>query len=231
MTRPDESTESEARRVALVVGSTGLVGRELVSQLLEDPDYDEVRTFVRRPSGIEHPRLSERVVDFSRISDFSAALEGEVLFSALGTTIKQAGGRDAQYAVDHDLNLALAEAAAERGVPAYVLVSSAGASPSSLTFYLRMKGRLERAVSSLSFESVRILRPGLLGGERAQSRPGEGLAQTVLGRLPAWRVFDRLRPVPAAVVARAMRLLAADWSPGVQIASAEQVWLLGADSE
>ena len=144
-------------RVALVVGATGLVGRELVAQLLADDDYDVVRTFVRRASGVTHVKLDERVVDFADLDALSPLLEGEVLLSALGTTRRAAGSTRAQFAVDHDLNLALAERAAARGVPAYVLVSASGAHPASPIFYSRMKGLLDRAVTRLPLQSIRIL--------------------------------------------------------------------------
>jgi len=229
MTELAPALESGATRVALVVGASGLVGRELVRQLLRDDDYDVVRTFVRRASGASHTKLDERVVDFTDLSSWAAGLGGEVLFSALGTTRRAAGGQAAQFAVDHDLNLALAGAAAERGVPAYVLVSSAGAGAHSPFFYPRMKGRLERAVTQLSFESVRILRPGLLDGERPDRRPGEHLALGLLRALPAWLGLGGLRPVPVAVVARAMRIVAADWSPGLQTVESAQIFLLGED--
>jgi uncharacterized protein YbjT (DUF2867 family) len=229
MTDLAPALESGATRVALVVGATGLVGRELVRQLLDDDDYDVVRTFVRRASGTAHAKLDERVVDFTDPASLATGFAGEVLFSALGTTLRAAGGQAAQFAVDHDLNLALAEVAAGRGVPAYVLVSSVGAGPHSPFFYPRMKGLLERAVSRLPFESVRILRPGPLDGERGESRPGERLTLGLLRGLPAWPGLSGLRPVRVAVVARAMRLLAADWSPGLQTVEAAQIFLLGED--
>ena len=218
-----------ASRVALVIGATGLVGRELVRQLLADFDYDVVRTFVRRPSGLQSERLDERVVAMSDVAALGPALEGEVLFSALGTTRRVAGSTSAQFAVDHDLNLAFAEMAASRGVPAYVLVSAAGASPHSPFFYSRMKGQLERAVERLAFQSIRILKPGLLDGERSESRPAERFTQNLLRGLPKWTALSALRPVPAETVARAMRTVAADWSPGVQVVLPPQIALLGQD--
>jgi len=219
----------DAERVALVVGATGLVGRELVQQLLLDGDYDRVRTFVRRPSGQMHEKLDERVVDFASVEPIASAFAGEVLFSALGTTRAVAGGFAAQHAVDYGLNLALAQTAAQRGVPAYVLVSAGGAHPRSPFFYTRMKGRLERAVLQLPFQSIRILRPGLLDGPRTERRPLEAAALGLLRPLPGWALPAALRPVPVSVVARAMRTLAADWSPGAQIVLSEQIALLGGD--
>jgi len=227
------ASDSGATRVALVVGATGLVGRELVRQLLLDDSYDVVRTFVRRPGGVSHPKLDERVVDFSDVPSLAPLLEGEVLFSALGTTVAAAGSQAEQFRVDHDLNLALAQAAAGRGVPAYVLLSAAGAWARSPFFYPRMKGLLDRAALRLPFESIRILRPGLLdgrqspGGSRSEARAGEEWALRLLGWLPAWPSLASLRPVSVTIVARAMRVLGADWSPGAQVVAPHQIFLLG----
>ncbi len=230
MTNPGRPpTSTGGARVACVVGATGMVGRVLVAQLLEDDDYDEVRIFARRPLDRPHPRLRQFVVDLSQLETFREKLFGEVLFSCLGTTLKAAGSQAAQRQVDHDLNLRLAELACDSGVPAYVLLSSTGASASSRFFYLRMKGELERAVSVLPFQSIRILRPGPLDGDRQEKRPGEELGLRLARLLPSWASLAAYRAAPASVVARAMRACAADWSPGVLVVEAAELLELGAD--
>ncbi len=176
----------QARR-AVVVGATGLVGAELVRLLLADERFGAVAALVRRAAAPAHPRLEQHVVDFDAPPAWAARVAGDVLFSALGTTIRVAGSREAQHRVDHGYQLAAARAARANGVPAYVLVSSAGASPRSPIFYSRMKGELERDVEALGFERTRILRPGMLDGDRREHRTGERVVLRILRPLAPLR--------------------------------------------
>jgi uncharacterized protein YbjT (DUF2867 family) len=130
-----------------------------------------------------------------------------VLFSALGTTLGQAGSVEAQRRVDYDYQLGVARLAARNGVKTYVLVSSGLANPRSRTAYLKMKGELERDVKSLGFPSLQILQPGLLTGVREKPRRGEKLAEAVMGVLGF--VVRSLRPISGDQVATAMRQAAA----------------------
>jgi uncharacterized protein YbjT (DUF2867 family) len=200
---------------AVVVGATGLVGSELLRLLLGDERFDAVAALVRRAGAVpRHPKLAEHVVDFDAPDAWAPLVRGDVLFSALGTTIRAAGSQAAQYRVDHGYQHAAARAARANGVPAYVLVSSAGASPRSRIFYSRMKGELERDVAALGFERTRILRPGMLDGDRREHRTGEQLALKILR--PLSRVLPApARPIHVAIVARAAIAAALDPAPGV----------------
>jgi uncharacterized protein YbjT (DUF2867 family) len=216
------------QRTALVVGATGEVGKQIVDQLLDDPSYQAVHTFARRALGKAHSKLYEHRVDFEAIPSWSEQLKGDVLFSALGTTLKGAGGKQAQYKVDYDYQYRVAEAAAKNGVKSFVLISSHGASPQSRIFYSRMKGELERDVSLLPFLAIRLLRPGLLDGKRQEHRPGEAFALRVLRKLPAWDSLARARPIKTEIVAKAALSCADDWTPGVNVVGPEQLFVLGA---
>jgi uncharacterized protein YbjT (DUF2867 family) len=212
---------------AVVVGATGLVGSELLRLLLGDERFASVTVLVRRPTGTAHPKLAEHLVRFDAPDAWSALVRGDVLFSALGTTIQAAGSQQAQRSVDHGHQLAIARAARANGVPAYVLVSSAGASPRSRIFYSRMKGEIERDVEALGFARTRILRPGLLDGERRERRPGERLALGLLRPL-APVLPAPLRPIPVALVARAAVAAALDPAPGVRRYEPADLFRLGA---
>lgn len=197
-----------------LIGATGLVGSALLQQLLDDNRFGRVRIFVRRPPAMRHSRLEVCVINFEQPDEWRHLVRGHALYSALGTTLRQAGGKDAQYRVDYHYQYTFAEAAAANGVPVYVLVSSVGASAGSPNFYSRMKGELDEAVARLNIPRVVILRPGVLAGERAQKRFGEGLSIWLLGwlsRLPGLRAW---RPIPGATVARAMLRSSLDTQPG-----------------
>src|SRR5690349_10962018 len=137
---------------AIVIGATGLVGSELVQQLLDDERFSLVKIFVRRSFGKQHPKLEEHIIDFDKIHEWGHLVSGDVLFSALGTTLKQAGGKEAQYRIDYNYQYDVADAAAKNKVPVYVLVSSAMANVDSKIFYTRMKGELERDIKKLPFQ-------------------------------------------------------------------------------
>jgi uncharacterized protein YbjT (DUF2867 family) len=191
-------------KTALVIGATGLVGSELVNLLLADDRFEKVVVFVRRSTGRPHAKLEEHLVNFDAIDTWKPLLTGDVLFSTLGTTLKQAGSKDAQYKIDFTYQYEVAKAAAENGVKQYVLISSAGASPQSRIFYSRMKGELEQAVKQLSFSHIHILQPGILQGDRKESRPGEGIGLAIASALRFIPGLKKYRPVPAKTVAQAM---------------------------
>lgn len=209
---------------ALVIGATGLVGRALVDRLLAGPHYAQVHTFVRRPSLRRHERLVEHIVDFDQPAAYAHLVRGDVLFSALGTTIRQAGSEAAQYKVDHGYQLDAAKAAAANGVPCLVLVSAVGASPRSRVFYSRMKGELERDVQALGLRRLHILQPSFLDGPREASRPMERLGIAATQAINALGLLRRWRPVPADTVAAAMLQAAALPETG----PAARIWELDA---
>jgi len=153
-------------KTAIIIGATGLVGANLLSQILKDNTFSKVKIFVRRTTGIIHEKLEENIIDFDKIEEIKEKISGDVLFSCLGTTLKQAGSKSKQYMVDFIYQHEFAKHASENGVSEYFLVSSAGANPKSIVFYSRIKGELEEAVKELKFSKISIMQPSVLSGER-----------------------------------------------------------------
>lgn len=187
-----------------MIGATGLVGRQLVELLLMDSRFGLVKIFTRRNSGLSHKKLEEHVVDFEDVPGWKKLVTGDVLYSAMGTTLRKAGNKDNQYKVDHNYQYQVARAAAGNNVKEYVLVSSAGADPGSKIFYSKMKGELERDVKKLPFEAIHILRPGILSGARREVRVGEKIGVGVMRLLSAIPGLGNFKPVGGREVARAM---------------------------
>lgn len=165
-----------------VIGSTGLVGSNILSILLASEAYRPVHTLTRRAPKASSPALSA-IVD-ADTSKWAPALSGlapppTTVFSALGTTRAAAGGIQNQWKIDHDLNVELAKAARAAGASTYVFVSSAGTR--SLTSrwapYSKMKNGVEDAIRDLDFEHAIVLKPGMILGAREESRPAEGVLQ------------------------------------------------------
>jgi len=207
-----------------MIGATGLVGSQLLAQLLGDERFGGVLALGRKKTGRSHPKLEDQVIDFDVPASCSSLVKGDVAFSALGTTLRQAGSQAAQKKVDYDYQFAFAKAAAQNGVAAYVLVSSASASPSSRVFYSRIKGELDRDVQKLGFGRVRIMRPSLLGGDRQAARPGEKIGSVVLGALNALGIAKKYREIHGDVVAKAMIQAALDPEPGTRIFTLDEIF-------
>jgi uncharacterized protein YbjT (DUF2867 family) len=223
MSIPDMDTPT---RTALVAGASGLVGGSLLDTLLADPRYREVHSFGRRALPRQHPKLVQHTVDFARLGG-EALPAAQDAFCCLGTTIKKAGGQEAFRAVDHDAVLAFARAARAAGVQRFLVVTALGANARSRIFYNRVKGQVEEALASLSFESLVILQPSLLLGERLERRAGERAAVAVSRALePLLRPLSS-RPIEARTVARAMVALAREAQLGVRVVPSGELQALG----
>lgn len=192
-------------KTAIVIGATGLVGSFITLKLLDDNRYAKVKVFVRNSLEVEHPKLEEHIVDFDKLDLWKDEVKGDELYSALGTTIKKAGSKDAQYKIDFTYQYKTAKAASENGVKSYLLVSSAGANYKSSNFYLHTKGNLDEKVQQLNFEKIRIFRPSILVGLRSEKRFGESIVIKIAGAIttiiPALKKY---KPIEASLVAETM---------------------------
>jgi uncharacterized protein YbjT (DUF2867 family) len=211
-------------KTAIVIGASGLTGTHLLRILLEDDRFGKIIVFVRRGLGIHHPKLDIHIVDFEKIDNWGPLIQGDVLFSCLGTTLKKAGSKDEQYKVDYTYQYNVAAAAAKNGVPIYVLISSMMASPKSNAFYTRMKGELEQDICLLDFSHIHILRLGILDGPRKASRPGEKAGIVIARLLAHVPGLHKYHPVHVQTVAQAMVNTSFDTSGKLKIYELEGVF-------
>lgn len=199
-----EPVQTPNSRTVLVAGASGLVGREILKGLLDDDSVAAVHSLGRRELPLQHPKLTQHIVDFQALPALPRVDEA---FIALGTTIKVAGSQEAFRAVDCDAVIAVAKAARAAGATRLGVVSAMGANARSSVFYNRVKGDTEAALSALGFETLVIARPSFLAGDREALgqpvRSGEGLALNV-SRWLAPLIPDNYRSIDARCVARAL---------------------------
>ena len=158
---------------ALVLGASGATGRELVKLLFDDSNFNQVSIFVRTEPKISDKKLTIHKIDFAKLEEYKYLIKGDILFSALGTTKKEAGGKKEQYLVDYTYQYEFAKMASDNGVTNYSLVSSTGANSNSSFFYPKIKGELEESVKKLNFKKIDIFQPPMLIRQPDLMRSGE----------------------------------------------------------
>ncbi len=189
---------------ALVLGATGATGQEIVSLLLKDPSYSKVSIFVRNKPDIKHEKLSIHKIDFSRLSDYNEFIHGDVLFSALGTTLKAAGSKPLQYLVDYTYQYEFAKMASNNGIKHYALISSVGSNEKSFFFYPKIKGSLEEAIKKLDFNKTYIFQPPVLIRQAELKRTGEKILVKILRLFNQLGLFESQKPLPVSSLAQKM---------------------------
>ena len=216
-------------RTALIVGATGLVGKQCLYQLLEEKEYIKVVALVRKEMTIKHHKLEQVIVNFDELEKYENAMKVDDVFCCLGTTIAVAKTQENFRKVDYDYPLRVAELALKNGAKQYMLVSSMGASKTSTIFYSRVKGELEESVAKLGYPSFHVFRPSILMGERIEFRFGEIIGKylfKVVGPLMQGPLA-KYRAVNGIVVAKAMVRMAIKNISGNHIHLSDEIQKLG----
>lgn len=207
-------------KTALLLGATGLVGRHLLEQLLDDARYETVVALTRRPLDLQHPKLRQEIIDFDHPDP--AKIKGDDLFCALGTTLRKAGSKEAQYRIDCTYPFEIGRIGRENGVQQYLLVSSIGADAQSSNFYLRTKGDLEKKLKALHFKTFVAARPSFLLGHREEFRLGEKVG-IILAQAFWFLIPKKYRGIQAAKVAAVLIEMANRGLNGVHIVESDRL--------
>ena len=196
-----------------VLGSTGLVGKNVLKLLVRLPQVVHVFCPVRNVPDLNDlgilegtSKLDFKQIDFEQVNGsardalYAGFLGCDAVACCLGTTKKQAGSKAAQERIDLRLPLSLAAIAKKAGVKNFLCVSAQGADSHSPFFYNRLKGMLEEGLDMIGFETLTLVRPSLLLGKHKDRRFGEELLQKTIGAHPEW-IPAYVRPVHAETVA------------------------------
>lgn len=192
-------------KTALIAGATGLVGKQLINELIANTEFEKIIAISRRNLSIVHPKLECRIMNFDLMDSFDYNGKIDVCFCALGTTQKKSG-REGTLKVDYEYVLNLARLCARLAIPKFLVVSSQGANPNSPIFYLRTKGQMEVAVGKTNVDTIYVVRPSLITGEREEFRLGETMGYYTYKVLQPILVgkLKKLRSVSGLQIARCM---------------------------
>jgi len=203
-------------KTALVAGSTGLIGSQLLQLLLNSDCYAKVIALTRQDLPLLHPKLVQVKVDFGKLGEYNDELKADDVFCCLGTTMAKAGSKENFNQVDFYFPLLLAKTSYSRGGRQFLIVSALGADTDSSIYYNRVKGEMEEAVSQVGFETLHIFRPSLLLGPRTEKRSGEDAAKFFY-KFFGFLIPKKYKAIDALKVARAMLHVAIVETKGTHI--------------
>ena len=186
-------------------GPTGLIGNEILKLLENDSDFEKINVVSRRPVELKSKKSNLNIIDFKDFNSYLNVIDGsDVVLAAIGTTQSKVGFNKKKYReIDFDIISNTVKACKEKNVKHFSFVSSAGADINNKSFYLKLKGEIEKEVESKKLNSSTVYRPSLLLGNRKENRFGEKVAQ-ILIPLISFFFPDNYKPIRASDVAKAM---------------------------
>ncbi|MFC6334976.1 NAD(P)H-binding protein [Paenibacillus septentrionalis] len=211
---------------AVIVGATGLVGRELVRLLLNNKNYSKVTVIARKRLSVVHPRLEQQLISFDELHECPKEwFEDADVFCALGTTIKKAKTKEMFRRVDHDYVIEVGKLVVRHQARKLIVVTAMGANEQSMFFYNKVKGQTERDLQELKLPQLIIVRPSLIIGDRHEFRFGEAMAV----KLSGWLSFafkgrmSKYKPNEAKVIAQALSKLALLCTEQVRVVTSDEI--------
>ena len=191
------------KKIAILLGATGLTGGILLDLLLKDPLTEKVKVFGRSATGVSHAKLEEHLGDMFQIDNFSEVFKGDVVFCCIGTTKANTPNKETYKKIDYGIPVSSARLAKKNGIPVFEVISAMGATTNSSTFYNKVKGEMERDVKSSGVENTYFFQPSLIGGDRSENRFGERIAQIAMGTF-GFLVPKKYKIIEPITIARAM---------------------------
>ena len=193
-------------KTALVFGSSGLIGGHLLSQLIENDDYNKIKIFVRSEPEINDPKVEIIKTDFNNLENHKEDIKGDDCFFCIGTTKQNSPDKSEYRRVELDVPKQIAQISKSNSVNSFLFVSSGYADPKSSGDYLKFKGEVEEELKRLNFSKLGIMRPSFLLGDRKEKRVGEKIGIFVFKLLSPLFLgpLKKMKPIHSVTVAKAM---------------------------
>ncbi len=194
------------KKTAIILGATGLTGRELLQLLLENPDYSKVKVFSRRSCDIQNPKLEEHICDLLQLKEQSEIFTADEVFCCIGTTKAKTADKELYHSIDYGIPVQAGQLAEKNNIPSFSVISAIGADPTSSVFYSRTKGEMEEALLALKIPNLLIYRPSLIYGKREDKRWAERVGTYIIKGLQALMIgkLRKYRATSGAELAEAM---------------------------
>tara|TARA_B100000405_G_scaffold270216_1_gene209158 strand:- start:33 stop:686 length:654 start_codon:yes stop_codon:yes gene_type:complete len=193
-------------KTALIFGSSGLVGNNLLNQVINNSNYSKVKIFVRSSREISDQKVEVINTDFNDLQKIKNLIIGDDCFFCIGTTKKKSPDKSEYRRVELDLPKKIAQISKSNDIKSFIYVSSGFADPKNSGDYLKFKGLVEEEIKSLNFQKIGILRPSFLLGNRKENRVGEKIGIFIFKLLSPIFVgpIKKMKPIHSEKVAKAM---------------------------
>lgn len=211
-------------KTALIVGSSGLIGSELMKLLIDENYYQKIILWNRKAISFSNQKIEEVIVDFEKLSELKVESYTDI-YCCVGSTIKKAKTWENYRKIDLDIPVGLADIAEKYDGNSLIVISSLGANKNSSNKYLRLKGEMEFEVAKRKVKSISILRPSILFGNRKEFRFGEKIGIFVMKLFSSFMIgtLRKYRGVEARDVAKCAFFLAKTSNPGFSYVESEEI--------
>ena len=193
-------------KTALIFGSTGLVGGQVLNQLVDNTDYSKIKIFVRSDTKVQSNKVEIIKIDFSNLENFKDYIKGDDCFFCIGTTKKKSRDQDEYRRIELDIPKKVAQLAKMNEVKSFIFISSISANSKSSSDYLKFKGQVEEEIKNLNFQTIAIMRPSFLMGNRKEIRIVEMVGIPIFKMLSPLFLgsLKKMKPIQSELVAKIM---------------------------
>ena len=197
-------------KTALIFGSSGLIGGQLLKILIETNNYNKIKLFVRSAPDINDPKIEIIETDFNNLENHKEDIKGDDCFFCIGTTKQNAPDKNEYRRIEYNIPVEVAQIAKLNLVNSFLYVSSGFADPKNSGAYLRNKGEVEEGLKKLNFPKLGIMRPSILLGNRKENRVGEKIGIFVMQMFSPLFLggLKKMKPIHSEKVAKAMLIVA-----------------------
>ena len=193
-------------KTALIFGSTGLVGGQVLNQLVDNTDYSKIKIFVRSDAKVQSNKVEIIKIDFSNLENFKDYIKGDDCFFCIGTTKQKSRDQDEYRRIELDIPKKVAQLAKMNEVKSFIFISSISANSKSSSDYLKFKGQVEEEIKNLNFQTIAIMRPSFLMGNRKEIRIVEMVGIPIFKMLSPLFLgsLKKMKPIQSELVAKIM---------------------------
>jgi len=194
---------------AIITGSTGMLGKGVLLECIDDPSLEQVLLINRKHLDISHPKVKEVIhKDFRDFNSIKEQLEGyDACFHCMG--VSSARMSEEKFTeITYTMSKALATVLYSINpnmVFNYVSGAGTDSTEESSTMWARVKGKTENMIMNMGFKDAYMFRPGAILPERGTKSNTKLYHMLYVVTRPLFPLMKRMKSVTTTTrIGRAM---------------------------